>query len=112
MTRVLLVMLIVPLLKLKIPPPKPPGAELLLIMLSVTLTVPVLPLSMPPPVIAELLVSVLVMTLTVPVSLLRMPLPPPLFPFEMVNPETVTTPGLGTVTLKMRKLGVPPTVLR
>src|SRR5260370_33382342 len=92
------------------PPPK--LGELPLIVLLVTLMVPV-SLKMPPPTpkpALELPLIVLLLMLTVAVLLLRIPPPEePLgtCPFEIVNPENVTTPGPAAVTLKTRLLLLP-----
>src|SRR6266849_2499786 len=96
---VLFVTFIGPLWTLKMPPPALAVLPLILLML----TTPVLKLRMPPPNPAELLLRVLLMMLTVAVLLLRIPPPEePLgtCPFEIVNPENVTTPGLAAVKLK------------
>src|SRR5216683_512967 len=106
---VLLVTLTVPVSLLKMPPPEGEAALLLRVLLLM-LTTPVLKLRMPPPNPAELLLRVLLMMLTIAVLLLRIP-PPELplgtWPFEIVNPENVTTPGLAAVTLKTRLLLFP-----
>jgi hypothetical protein len=54
-------------------------------------------------------VSVLLRIFSVPLLLLRTPppLPAPLFPFEMVKPEKVTTPGAATFRLKTRLVWLP-----
>src|SRR5258708_6009654 len=96
-------------------PPADNEAALLLRLLLLMLTVPVLKLRRPPPNPAELLLRVLLMMLTVAVLLLRIPPPEePLgtFPFEIVNPENVTTPGPAAVTLKTRLLLFPLIVSR
>src|SRR6476661_4911300 len=100
-------------------PPPEVRAELLLRMLLVILSFPLLKMPPPPPTplssCDELLLTVLLVRLTVPVLKPLMPPPPApagTAPLAIVSPTNVTIPGLGTVTLKMRKRGVPPAVLR
>src|SRR6266550_9513073 len=106
---VLLRRLTVPVLLLKMAPPVD-EAVLLFRVLLLMLTKPVLKLRTPPPNPAELLLSALLLMLTVAVLLLRIP-PPELplgtFPFEIVKPKNVTSPGLASVTLKTRLLLFP-----
>src|SRR5882724_2717929 len=111
---VLLIMLTVPL-ELETPPPPPADklAELPLMVLLVTLTVPArLLLKMPPAALlpAALPLITQLLTFTVPSLFVRRPAPAVLPP-EMVSPLKVTL-MLPLETVKMRKSGGPPPVLR
>lgn len=92
-----------------IPPPRR-AAVLLTSVLSVICKIPWFKTPPPPPLLFVDALPLMTHWFSVKLPLFRMPPPSEALPFEMVNPFIVTVVPLAT--LKMRKLGVPPAVLR